>query len=154
MRIKLEAQYSGSRTIADQRTTQIIDSSRLVGAQSEMKAMSANDRDDRGRFLPSNAGGPGRPPRVVEQEYLGVTQSKCTLEQWGTIVDRAVADATNGDAKARDWLSRYLLPQKSLDIDIDTNGNHVMEIRVVYEDESDGRLVNTPPPPQIDRRAI
>ena len=39
-----------------------------------------------GRFLPGNPGGPGRPRRAVE---------------------RAVADAERGDAKARPWPGAY-----------------------------------------------
>jgi hypothetical protein len=30
------------------------------------------------------------------------------LDRWRAIVERAVTDAEQGDAKARDWLSRYV----------------------------------------------
>jgi hypothetical protein len=39
---------------------------------------------------------------------LALTRA-CPLEKWQAICRRAVADAEKGDAKARDWLSRYLL---------------------------------------------
>ena len=32
-----------------------------------------------------------------------------SLEDWQAIVRRALDDAKNGDAKAREWLARYLL---------------------------------------------
>jgi len=34
---------------------------------------------------------------------------------WAEIVDKAASDAAAGDAKARDWLSKYLMPQPGSD---------------------------------------
>ncbi len=68
------------------------------------------DRDRRGRFAPGNAGGPGRPRRRTEADYPAALSDQVPLDAWSQIVERAVADAIAGDAKARDWLSRYLLP--------------------------------------------
>ncbi len=67
------------------------------------------DRDETGRFLPGNSGSPGRPRRQTEAAYLHATLSACSVEMWGKIVDRAVADALGGDAKAREWLATYLI---------------------------------------------
>jgi hypothetical protein len=67
-------------------------------------------RDDRGRFAPGNAGGPGRPRRRTEADYLVTLSDGVSPDAWSQIVERAVIDAIAGDAKARDWLSRYLLP--------------------------------------------
>jgi len=66
-------------------------------------------RDERGRFAKGNKGGPGRPRRQTEVEYLRVTMSACTPEAWREIVARAVEDAKGGDAKARAFLAKYLL---------------------------------------------
>ena len=33
------------------------------------------------------------------------------LALWAEIVDKVASDAAAGDAKARDWLSKYLMPQ-------------------------------------------
>src|SRR5262245_24253498 len=66
-------------------------------------------RNSRGQFAPGNAGGPGRPRRVAERDYLVTLAEECPPETWRAICRRAVADAAAGDAKARDWLSRYLL---------------------------------------------
>jgi hypothetical protein len=67
------------------------------------------DRNGNGQFAPGNPGGPGRPRRVAERDYLVTLTEECPPETWRAICRRAVADAEKGDAKARDWLSRYLL---------------------------------------------
>ena len=70
-------------------------------------------RDARGRFAPGWKGGPGRPRREVEDSYL---KALCDTVAPGDIVEiakRAVEDAKKGDSRARDWLSRYLLPETS-----------------------------------------
>src|SRR5262245_12513652 len=66
------------------------------------------DRDDNGRFAPGNPGGPGRPRRAVEADYLAALSEAVTLERWGEIVATAIAQAIAGDAKAREWLGSYL----------------------------------------------
>lgn len=66
-------------------------------------------RDANGRFVKGHVGGPGRPRRPVEQEYLATLNGAVTLDAWREIVQRAIEDAKNGEAKARDWLAKYLL---------------------------------------------
>ena len=39
--------------------------------------------------------------------------SVCTLEDWRAICQRAIIDAKAGDHRARDWLSKYLLPDSA-----------------------------------------
>lgn len=39
----------------------------------------------------------------------------CPPETWALVVERAVQDAQAGDAKAREWLSKYLLPAAPVD---------------------------------------
>jgi hypothetical protein len=68
-----------------------------------------NGRDSGGRFAKGNAGGPGRPPRAVERDYLRTLSDRCPPETWGRIVDKAVEDALKVDAPARAWLAKYLL---------------------------------------------
>ena len=68
------------------------------------------ERDQHGRFAPGHAGGPGRPRRQTEATYLAALSDQVPLDVWARIAERAVADAITGDAKARDWLSRHLLP--------------------------------------------
>jgi hypothetical protein len=69
----------------------------------------ASDRDSKGRFVPGNPGGPGRPRRTVEQDYLLALSEAVTIEKWKQIVESAVTAAVQGDDKARTWLSKYLL---------------------------------------------
>lgn len=66
-------------------------------------------REANGRFSQGNAGGPGRPPRQTEASYLRATSAACSIEDWRAIIERAVQDAKAGNAKAREFLSKYLL---------------------------------------------
>ncbi len=45
----------------------------------------------------------------IQREYLDVVMNACDLDTWRKIVARAVADALQGDAQARKWLSDYVL---------------------------------------------
>jgi hypothetical protein len=70
----------------------------------------ATDRDNKGRLLPGHGvKSPGRPNRVTETAYLRGLSEAVSLEDWREIVTRAVEQAKTGDARARDWLTRYLL---------------------------------------------
>ena len=69
----------------------------------------ADARSDNGRFEKGNSGGPGRPRRAIEADYLKAFSDAVPLDAWRTIVSRAVADAQAGDARARDWVARHVL---------------------------------------------
>jgi hypothetical protein len=66
-------------------------------------------RDNSGKFAAGNTGGPGRPPRATERDYLVALSESCSTDDWQEIVTRAVDDAKGGDAKARAWLAGYLV---------------------------------------------
>jgi hypothetical protein len=66
-------------------------------------------RHDNGRFALGNRGGPGRPRRDIEANYLAVLGEAVPIETWGAIVTKAVDQALDGDAQARTWLSNYLI---------------------------------------------
>lgn len=51
----------------------------------------------------------GRRPYYVEKEYVKATINTVKIEDWQEIVEIAMRDAKNGDAKAREWLSKYIL---------------------------------------------
>ena len=51
----------------------------------------------------------GRLPKQVEQTYLQVSENVCSLDVWREIVVKAVEQAKRGDARARQWLSDYLI---------------------------------------------
>jgi hypothetical protein len=61
-----------------------------------------------GQFLPGGPGRPGRPRRAYERDYLAALSDAVPMDRWRKIVERAVADAEQGDAKARAWLGIYL----------------------------------------------
>jgi hypothetical protein len=67
------------------------------------------DRTQDGRFAVGNCGGPGRPPRHVETEYLAVTLAACSVQDWREIISKAVQAAKGGDDKARLFLASYIL---------------------------------------------
>lgn len=74
-------------------------------------------RDNKGRFVKGNTGGPGRPPKQREERYYEITMTSCTFQDWKEIVQRAVTDAKRGDGAARKWLSDYLVgvPEQPLE---------------------------------------
>lgn len=68
-------------------------------------------RDEKGQFLPGNPGGPGRPPRAMESDYLRILAETVTVDHWKQICEQARDNALAGDARARQWLSEHLLPK-------------------------------------------
>lgn len=75
-----------------------------------MRESKTSERDAKGRFAKGNRGGPGRPKRDVERDYLAQVAACCPLSPFAKIVNKAVEQAIAGDHKARQWLSQYLLP--------------------------------------------
>ena len=75
------------------------------------------ERDEHGKFAPGNRGGPGRPPAAKETKYLRAMGSVVTVDDWVEITLRAVEDAKDGNYRARDWLSKYIVgpPQVGFD---------------------------------------
>lgn len=73
------------------------------------------NRDSKGRFLKGAPGiSPGRPSRAVEDSYLDATIGSVSLDEWREVVCKALEQAKDGDAKARDWLSKYLIPEQAV----------------------------------------
>jgi hypothetical protein len=70
-------------------------------------------RDGRGRFAQGWRGGPGRPKRQVEEDYLEAFRRAVSIEDMVAIVETAVAQARDGNGRARDFIARYLLPETS-----------------------------------------
>ena len=74
-----------------------------------MSTTEKSGRDNQGRFSKGNPGGPGRPRRAVEEDYLAALSDQLSIERWENIVSKAIEDAENGDHRARDWIARYAL---------------------------------------------
>ena len=53
--------------------------------------------------------GKAKARRPIEREYLATLNAAVPLDAWQAICKRAADDALAGDAKARDWLSKWLL---------------------------------------------
>ena len=71
--------------------------------------MSDSDRDPQsGRFRHGNPGGPGRPRRATEADYLAALSDALPMESWRAIIAKAVDQAQSGDAKPREWIGSYL----------------------------------------------
>ena len=86
-------------------------------------------RELNGRFAKGNKGGPGRPRRAIETEYLAAIADIVTPEAWCSVVTRALADAEQGDARAREWLSRHLFGEKTPSVsDLAQEANREAEI--------------------------
>ena len=67
-------------------------------------------RDSKGRFVKGASGNPkGRLPKETETSYMQVSESVCTFDVWREITMKAVEQAKRGDARARQWLSDYLI---------------------------------------------
>lgn len=95
-------------------------------------------RERNGRFAAGNPGGPGRPRRKIENDYLATMSDAVGLDAWKRIVETAVRKAERGDAKSRDWLSRYLLghePSRLLELAASEFRGHDRESEICREAE-------------------
>lgn len=70
-------------------------------------------RDNNGRFVKGNTAakgsGGGRPKRSVEERYIKALSRRVTMKDWNKIIEVAIQFAKAGDAKARQWISDYLM---------------------------------------------
>ena len=53
--------------------------------------------------------GKAKQRRPIEREYLATLNAAVPLDIWQAICKRAADDALAGDARARDWLAKWLL---------------------------------------------
>jgi len=60
-----------------------------------------------------NGNGKAKNRRPIEREYLATLNAAVPLDTWQAICKRAADDALAGDAKARDWLAKWLLGLES-----------------------------------------
>jgi hypothetical protein len=81
------------------------------------------DRAANGRFAPGWRGGPGRPRRATEAQYLATLSDAVPLETWNCIVRKAVEDALAGDRYARTFLANYLIGRPTQAVEL-SDSNH------------------------------
>ncbi len=89
-------------------------------------------RDSKGRFVKGASGNPqGRLPKQTETSYLQVSESVCTFDVWREIVAKAIEQAKRGDARARQWLSDYLIG-KPVSMVMAVQDNRDTSIKIEY----------------------
>ncbi len=89
-------------------------------------------RDSKGRFVKGASGNPqGRLPKQTETSYLQVSESVCTFDVWREIVAKAVEQAKRGDARARQWLSDYLIG-KPISMVMAVQDNRDTSVKIEY----------------------
>jgi len=62
---------------------------------------------------PMKGNGKAKARRPIEREYLAMLNAAVPLDTWQAICKRAADDALAGDARARDWLAKWLLGMES-----------------------------------------
>lgn len=102
----------------------------------------------RGRpFQPGWKGGPGSLPRATTADYLCALRTTVSKEDWINIARRAVADALDGDAKARDWLSKYLMGEDPV------GREHAAQLQQQGTSSTFTFTLAAPPPPSVSTGA-
>ena len=74
--------------------------------------MEAGARNANGRLATGHPGGPGRPKRAVGREYVRAISLACPPEVFYQIVLKQVERAKEGDLKAVEFLTRFLVGAK------------------------------------------
>lgn len=67
------------------------------------------ERDENGKFIKGNGGGPGRPKKEREERFYEITLSTVGFEDWKAIIQKAVKQAKSGDSNARKFLADYIM---------------------------------------------
>ncbi len=65
-------------------------------------------RDSKGRYVPGNPGGPGRPKKLTYEIFWETVKKHATPEALDELIQAAFEAAKCGDAKARDAITRLL----------------------------------------------
>lgn len=95
------------------------------------------ERNKRGQFAKGCKGGPGRPRREVEEDYLAAISEEISKADWRAIIRKAAMQAKKGDAKARIWLSDYLVGKATAYVQADVSTGYgeaaFMELLVLMD---------------------
>ena len=109
-----------------------------------MSEASGNGRNANGQFAEGNPGGPGRPRRSVERDYLATLSDTVTTDAWAQICARAVEDAKGGDAKAREWLTRHCIGKEPQSLmELAAKESRVSPLKTKLTRRSSGKLAAT-----------
>ena len=92
-------------------------------------------RDSNGRFTKGNkaaqGSGGGRPRRCVEEKYLQALSRRVTMKDWEKVITVAIQFAKAGDARARQWLSDYLMGKPIQRMEHTGEDGGPMELKIV-----------------------
>lgn len=94
--------------------------------------MARQNGNNNGWFKP---GGPGRPRRQVEREYLDALVGAVPLDEWRKVVAKALKQAKAGDARSRDWLGRYLMGSDPILVEL---SEEVERLKAQYSEREGG----------------
>ena len=90
-------------------------------------------RDENGKFVKGNGGGPGRPKKLREEKYHEILVSVVDPIAWAAICAKAVSQAKHGDGLARKWLADYLIgPPVQKNEHTGAEGGPVI-VKVIYD---------------------
>ena len=94
------------------------------------------ERNEKGQFVKGEyGGGPGRPKRSTEAEYLDALIEVTPIAAWKRIGRKAVQQAERGDPQARRWLSEYLLGKPQERMDLTSGGESIVRAQDLTDDE-------------------
>lgn len=83
------------------------------------------------RFVKGGKPGPGRPKLATkERKYADIFREALTPEAAYQIVAKAVAQAANGDHRAREWIFKHVLSPQPQKVDV---GRFVTESQIEVE---------------------
>jgi len=86
----------------------------------------SDNRDSSGRFIKGVSGNPGGRP-IDQSKYLKKIDTAITFKEWRCIILKAIEQAKRGDAKARQWLSDYLLGKAPQALNITGDMRYTLE---------------------------
>ena len=82
----------------------------------------------------SGAGRKGKPTIDRQETMRGVFEMRVNPDRWAQIVDKAVAQAVEGDSVARAWLTPWVVGAEPKAVTVVAEGK--VDVRVQYVDEA------------------
>lgn len=93
--------------------------------------MAERKRDEMGRFVPGDPGGPGRPPKKKEEKYFTIFRKIVGVDEFERVTRKLYELALGGDMRAIKLLMAYALgkPQQVVHANI-TQRNLSAELQI------------------------
>jgi len=108
-------------------------------AQTQPPAVSRPGRAANGRFAKGNKaakGGGGGRPHAYAQDYQAEMRSALDMATWRGVIDKAIAQALDGDNRARLFLASYVMGQPVQQVVADLTGSRDRLMSVLGEIEA------------------